>query len=185
MTLNPAQRAYIVRDHLLGPIIINLLLNAYIGWALFKDLAQVPVFGERSAASDLIVTSFALPVIVCLLTTPLVGLATRKGKAPALPNPLSAVPWLRWTPKRLWLRAAAFGACGLAVCAPPTIVGLSIYGSPTLDLMTFAWLKGVVCGLLAGLVSPAIALAAMADSAHAALRVASTATANATIENSP
>lgn len=163
--LTVGQRAYLVRDQMIGPFVINFLLNAGIGWAAFRHLRWVPVWGNPGAFVDLSVTMFILPVLVCLIATGLLRVLMRAGKLPAFEgvNPSAFPAWATWLPGPLLLRALGLGLL-VALLLAPIIAGLfALAGVDRIGLTAFAVLKGVLCGVVASLLSPPIALRAVTD----------------------
>lgn len=163
MSLSPNHRSYLIREHVIGAAVINFVLNALIGWAMFRPLGAVPVWGDPAAVPDLVATMFVLPLVVTTIVTLLVRLATRAGKAPALPQGLSAVPRLQRLPTRLWLRALAVAATTVVVVGIPLAALFYLTGAQALTLVNFALIKGGLCAVVAALLSPPIALRAIAE----------------------
>ena len=62
---------------------INFLLNGAIGWMLYRHLSHIPLYGRQSIAGDIVMTSLLLPVLVCLIATPLIRSEVRKARLPA------------------------------------------------------------------------------------------------------
>ena len=60
-----------------------MVINGAIGWAMFRGVATIPLWGASSIGGDTLGTSFFLPAITCLIVTPLVRGQVRKGAAPA------------------------------------------------------------------------------------------------------
>src|SRR5260370_7320498 len=85
----PAQRRYMLLDNGVGPFVINFLINAVIAWLLFRHATHVPLWGQSSIAGDTIATSFLLPLITCLIVTPI---APGRGRSALLPQLTSQVP---------------------------------------------------------------------------------------------
>lgn len=75
-------RKYLVGQGVIGAG-INFLLNGAIGWMLYRHLAHIPLYGRQSIAGDIVVTSLLLPMLVCLIATPLIRSEVRKARLPA------------------------------------------------------------------------------------------------------
>jgi hypothetical protein len=65
---------------------VNLVLNGAIGWVVCRSLDRIPVSGSPSVSGDLVGTAFLLPLLVCLIATPLVRAEVRGGRLNGL-NP--------------------------------------------------------------------------------------------------
>ena len=107
-------RKYLVGQGIIGAG-INFVLNGAIGWMLYRHLPRIPLYGEQSIAGDIVVTSFLLPMLACLIATPLIRSEVRKARLPA-------ASWLRPgsssnRPRSRQPAATRRGAWG-ALCAP-------------------------------------------------------------------
>ena len=166
--MSPAHRQYLV-GQTIGGGVINLLLNAAIGYFAYRGLPRIPFSGTPSISGDLMVTAFVLPLLVCLIVTPLVRADVRNGKvAPAGAGGLLA----RLLPRVLPLRATALGLVAAAIIAPVTIWLLQALGTRDMSLGHFVLLKAVFGALLAVLVTPVVARRALMDPVIAARRAA-------------
>ena len=161
MQLSAEQRRFLWIGQSLVPFAINLVLNGAIGWAMFRGMEQVPFWGQSSIGGDTLGTSFFLPAITCLIVTPLVRGQVRKGAAPAFRGALSG--WLRPFQRPLGLRACAIGAVCVPLAGGLAVVSLSVLGIEALGFAHFLGWKALYAGVLAALVTPLIALLALAD----------------------
>lgn len=167
MSLSQSHRDYLIREQVIGPALINFVINALIGWSIFHALDEIPIWGDPGVAGDLVVTLFALPLVVCLIATPLVRMAAKKGKVPSLPQGLQSQPWISRLPNHLFVRALFFATVTALIGGPLVLALLKMSGLESMSLTTFIWIKGGVSALAAALISPPIALRAIADSAPA------------------
>jgi hypothetical protein len=139
---------------------VNLVLNGAIGWAAFRSLARVPFSGSPSISGDLVGTAFLLPLLVCLIATPVVRAEIRRGKiAPA--EPLGYVS--RFLPRGLLLRGIALGLFAAVTIAPLTIWGLQALGIRGMGFWQFVGFKAAFAAALAALITPVVALRALMD----------------------
>jgi hypothetical protein len=161
MQLNPQQRRFLVLEHGVVGFVINVVINGAIGWAMFRSAETVPLWGQESIGGDTLGTSFFLPAITCLIVTPLVRGAVRKGAAPAFGGALAG--WLRPFQRRLPLRAAALGLVCVPLAGGLAIALLSVLGVEALGFGAFLGWKALYAGALAAFVQPTIALLALAD----------------------
>jgi|SRR5262245_473264 len=160
MQLSAAQRGYLFIGQMIVPAVINLVLNGLIAWAMFRGASEVPLFGQQSIVGDTLGTCFFLPAITCLIVTPIVRGHVRKGMA----ERLGALPaWLAPFQRGLVARALALGLAGVAVAGSFAVVALLVLGVQTLAFTPFVVAKAVFAGVLGALVTPLIALLALAD----------------------
>lgn len=168
MTLSKAQRLFLVTEQVVGPAIINFVLNALIVWLVFRPSESVPVWGDPGVAFDVSSTMFILPLITCLITTPLVRHAVRSGKVPPLSWGPSDHSVLRRLPSSVFLRALVLGLITTVLTAPLVLLILAASGLETVPLVSFAVVKGLFCAAVAMLVTPLAALYALAQSSRPA-----------------
>ena len=161
MQLSAEQRRFLWIGQSLVPFAINLVLNGAIGWAMFRGMEQVPFWGQSSIGGDTLGTSFFLPAITCLIVTPLVRGEVRKGAAAAFRGALAG--WLRRFQRPLVLRACAIGTVCIPFAGGLAVVLLSALGVDALGFAPFLGWKALYAGVLAALVTPPIALLALAD----------------------
>ena len=167
MALSVEHRKYLVRDQMVVPFFINFVLNAMLPWLAFRSQQTVSIWGNPGVVGDMVVTMFALPAMICLIATPLVRLMARAGKAPALPS-LADVPGLApRLPANLWLRALLLGAVVCLLASPMILGALQLSGWAEISVLNFALGKGAICGLLAALISPPLAIRALAEGTQA------------------
>ncbi len=161
MNLSAEQRRFLWIGQSLVPFAINVVLNGAIGWAMFRGAETIPFWGESSIGADTLGTSFFLPAITCLIVTPLVRGQVRKGAAPALTGALAG--WLRPFQRSLPVRAVAIGGVCVPLAGGLAIALLSALGVGALGFAPFLGWKALYAGVLAAVVTPAIALLALAD----------------------
>lgn len=160
MPLGAAQRRFLWIEQGAVPFAVNVVLNAAIGWAMFRGVAAVPLWGVSSIGGDTLGTSFFLPAITCLIVTPLVRGQARRGAAPVF-GPLAG--WLRPFQRPLPLRALALGLACIPLAGGAAVALLAVLGVGALDFAPFLAWKALYAGALAALVQPAVALLALAD----------------------
>jgi hypothetical protein len=157
--LTPEQRRFLLLDNGVGPFFANLLINGAIAWLLWRHAAYVPRWGQSSIAGDTIATSFLLPAITCLIVTPIARGRVRSGRLPAAAD----AGW-RWIPHNMWWRALLIGFVCLLVLAPLTISILTAIGVDRLTPWEFVYFKANFAAVEGGLVTPFLALWAIAES---------------------
>ncbi|GAM23690.1 hypothetical protein SAMD00019534_068650 [Acytostelium subglobosum LB1] len=168
--LTTAQWVYLLVAQGVVAGIVNFFVNLFITWIIYskESGALIDFSGQLTCIlSDIIVTSFLLPVIMCLIGSILVTLDLRKGK---LIKPIDR-RWLDsafvcWIPQGIYyrcilLRAVIFGMLGVLLFAPPTLIALFLAtrpgGGDMLIKWTFYIFKGSWCALFAFVVAPCIA----------------------------
>lgn len=155
-------RKYLVGQGVIGAG-INFVLNGAIGWMLYRHLAHIPLYGEQSVAGDIVVTSLLLPMLVCLIATPLIRNEVRKARLPA-------ASWRRPGSSRaahllgnLLLRAVVLGVLSALLVSPVTIWTLHTLGVDGLEFWTFVALKASFAAALAAVITPMVAAWALED----------------------
>lgn len=157
--MTQAHRKYLTSQAIVGAA-VNLVLNGAIGWAAFRSLDRIPFSGSPSIAGDLAATAFLLPLLVCLIVTPLVRADTRKGKvAPAERQGLLS----RSLPRSLVLRGMVLGLLAAVTMAPLTIGALQALGVREMGFWQFVSFKAVFGAALATIITPVVALRALMD----------------------
>jgi hypothetical protein len=175
--LTPAQRKWFLLEQIVLPTLFNLAFNAGLGWATFRAFTPVPLWAEPRIWTDLLKPTiggdvlgmlFFLPGLTCLIGTPLIKRAARLGKVERLRIAPEQHWLLRHMPRSLWVRSAVIGLACVIALGPVSLGVLSLLGLTTWPLGAAVWFKGVYAGLLAGVVTPPIALYALSlhDRAH-------------------
>jgi hypothetical protein len=139
---------------------VNFAINWAIAWAVFHGMASVPLQGDLSIANDTIGTTFFLPFLTTLFASPAVRGHVRRGRVPAWPWGDGA--WRR-VPRRLVVRGALFGVVCVVLVGIPTAHALGAAGVTAMDLRGFLAFKALFAAVLAVVVTPFIARAALAD----------------------
>jgi hypothetical protein len=150
---------------------VNLVLNA--GIALVSVIAadsvpvwSAPLVGGPSVVADTVGTLFTLPLITCLICTTSVWLELRSGRLAPLTGPGAVRSLLDRLPARRLRRGLAFGAGTTLVLGAPTIGVVMALPLDELSAPAFVVFKVAFAVGLGALVTPVIALRAMADEAH-------------------
>ena len=161
--MSPAQRRYLLLEQGVGAAGFNFLLNAAIAWLIFRGAEMVPLWGQQSIAGDTIGTSIILPFLTCLIATRLVRGHVRSGKVAPLGWSRDTQPWLGWLPRGTLARGLALGCAGLLVFAPPVLGALAALGVTQLGLGRFVVFKASFAAAEALVVTPLVALWAIAE----------------------
>jgi hypothetical protein len=167
--LPAAHRRWIVAKALVVTAAINVAVNAAIALLSVGGQETVPMWGmplaETSIFWNVVGTLFLLPLITCLLTTTAVRRDVRLGALTSLSRLRSAHPRLAMLPAARLRRAVTFGAIAVASLAPPLVLVLVAAGSPEFTKGQFVACQTAFAVALGAIVTPVIALYAMADSA--------------------
>lgn len=149
---------------------INAIVNAAIAWLGVRGQETVPLWGvplaETSIFWSLVGTLLLLPLITCVLTTTAVRRDVRLGSLASLSRLRSVHRWLAMLPPAPVRRGLAFGGIVVTALAPPLTLALVASGSPELSGERFIVCQTVFAVILGALVTPVIALCAMADPAE-------------------
>lgn len=167
--MSPAHKRFLLLEEGVGSVIVNLLINAVIAFLTFRGAATVPLWGQQSIAGDTIGTTFILPLLTCLIVTPLARRQVRAGRF----EPLTGTPFgLQWMPVRTLWRGAALGAISAVVVAPPALAALTWLGVTEQSFWGFVAFKAAFAAALGAVVTPLIALWAITGNAAALVPVA-------------
>ncbi|HUC38237.1 MAG TPA: hypothetical protein VMR97_14075 [Acidimicrobiales bacterium] len=168
----PAQnRRWLIVNAIAGTAVINFVVNAGLAWLGTLGLHKVPVWSipllqKSSTAVDTLGTFFLLPVTTCLLCTLAVRTEQRRRGLPAIDQMF--VGRAARLPRHPLRRGVVLGAATAVVLSP--LAGVALVVTHLGDVTTrgfilYAAVLGVALGLL---VTPLVALLAMADRREAA-----------------
>ena len=161
--MHAAHRRYLALEQGLGAVLINFVLNFGIAWAGFRSMSAIPMWGAQSIAGDTIGTSFFLPLLTCLIVTPLARREVTRGRLPAFEHGLGDYPLLASLPNTTWRRGLVLGVAATALIAPIVIFAFHSAGLDGIAPRPFMWIKATYAGVLAGIVTPLVAIGALAD----------------------
>lgn len=165
--LPAANRRWLITRALAATVAINVVVNAAIAWLSVAGQGSVSMWGvplvETSIFWNIVGTLFLLPLITCVLTTTAIRADIRSGSLPPLTGLRSAPNWLASLPFPRWRRGAVVGALAVIALAPPLVLVLVASGLGDLDEGQFVLCQTCFAVLLGVMVTPPIALCAMAD----------------------
>lgn len=149
----------------LGSVALNLPLNALAAWATFPPIDALPVFARGNCvAGDTVGTSFFLPLVTCLVLTPITRRLVRSGKIPPLQR--AELPGaIRSWPANFVGRGALVGlVCALTIAwlANGLLSGLGFEAMTRAQVTLY---KGIYTSLLGLIVTPLFGWRALADAA--------------------
>jgi hypothetical protein len=165
--LPAANRHWLLTRALAATVAINVVVNAAIAWLSAAGQGSVSVWGaplvETSIFWNVVGTLFLLPLITCVLTTTAIRADIRSGSLPPLAGFRSTHRRLASLPFPRWRRGAVVGALAVVVLAPPLVLALVAADLGDLSEGQFVLCQTVFAVLLGVIVTPPIALCAMAD----------------------
>lgn len=158
MNLTESQRKYLVHEQIIGAAVINGVINALLAWLTFRKHASVPMHGDPSILGDALGTALLLPLLLCLIATPLIRKAVRAGKVAPISLQSPRRTMLLWLPRTSFVRGLVLAVGALATCAPVMLGALTLFGVQGMSVTGFVVLKLFYAGIMAALVSPIVAL---------------------------
>jgi len=154
--MSSAHKRFLLLEQGVGSIIFNLVINGVIAYVMFRGLARVPLWGQSSIAGDTIGTTFFLPLFTSLIVTRVARAQVRAGR-------IAGAPFgLQWMPESPFWRGALVGIICVVVVSPPTIAALTALGVTEQSFWNFIIFKAVFAAALGAVVTPLIALWAIA-----------------------
>jgi hypothetical protein len=161
-------RRWLVVNAVLVSACVNLVVNAVIAWVSVMGADTVPLWsasplGGPSILTDTVATLFLLPLITCLLCTTSVWLELRSGRLDPLDGPGAVRSLLGPLPAGRLRRGLAFGAGSTLLLGPPSVGVILALPVDELSAPAFVIYKVVFAIGLGVLVTPVIAVRAMAD----------------------
>jgi hypothetical protein len=162
MALSPVHRRLLVVQAL-GGFVLNLPLNGAAAWLGFPPVARLPLWARANCvAFDTFGTSFFLPLVTCLVLTPLARRSLRSGALDPLPR--TSLPALvRFWPESMAGRGALVGLMSIVTVALPALALLGALGVESMNRGESTLYKALYTGLLGAIVTPLFGLRALAD----------------------
>jgi hypothetical protein len=161
--MSPSHRRFLLLEQGVGAGVVNFGLNALIAWAMFRSAESVPLWGQQSIMVDTIGTCVMLPLMTSLIVTRVAHGQMRRGKMSALGWSRTSHPVLAWLPAGTVKRGLVLGAVCALVLAPLAFLYLRVLQVEQLGLGEFILFKAGFAALAGVLVTPVIALWAIAE----------------------
>ncbi|PHR56980.1 MAG: hypothetical protein COA43_12745 [Robiginitomaculum sp.] len=142
--------------------IINFAFGAGFGWLAGKSLHAVPMHGVGGIVMDVIITCFAIGLLLTLISTAIVRKRIAKGEVDNIPESSLFFP-MKSLPKKTLPRAMLLAVLGVVVLAPIIIGGFLALGISEISSPNFIWVKGAYGALIAILCTPYALMPMMAE----------------------
>lgn len=153
-------------DQGLIPGCFNFVINGGIAWWLNREAVSMPLWGGQSVVVDTIATAFLLPLITCLIVTPIVAGRVRKGLLTPLPQAHLFNHHLPLPARSTFMRALVAGLVGVICAALPVVVVWEVFGPRSVSIDEFLWFKAGFAAILGAFITSLIAWWALIDASQ-------------------
>jgi hypothetical protein len=161
--MSPRQRFYLVGQNCIGAAFANAAINWGLGWALTRGVAQLPMWGMKSVAGDLIGTAFGVTFGTSLVMALQVRWDLARGRIAPIALPASLATFVARFPDGALKRGAGLGALSVPLFALPVVAGLVAFGVTALYRQPFLALKAGFSAVEGAIVTPFIVLATLSE----------------------
>jgi hypothetical protein len=161
--MNHNHYKYLIVEQVIKAFIINYIVNAAIGYAVFRGIGTLPMWGMKSIAGDTIIMTFLLTLIVSFIVTLTTHKKVESGHLESLSWRRSSNAILAKLPQNTFWRSLVLAFVFTIIFAPVVIGALAVLNINEMTHMTFVIFKGFLAGFLAILVAPLAALCALGD----------------------
>jgi hypothetical protein len=143
-----------------GAGVINVIINAPLGWLLVREGTRLGIWTVPGVAADLVATAFGVAFGTALVVPSQIRKQVAGGQllAPELPERWRSM-FASW-PRSTFIRAFNLGVWGVLLFAPLPLLALYLVDPPPFDRTSVTLLKGSFAFIEAALVTPVIAAAA-------------------------
>lgn len=155
---------FLVIEQGLIPGIFNFFINGGIAWWLNQHLEYMPLWGKTSIGVDTLATALLLPLITCLIVTPIIASKVKKGSLAPLALPM--LNEAKLPARSSFIRGLVAGTIGVVGFAIPVLVLWDLFGPQQLALHNFLWFKASFASVLGALISALIAWWALVDASR-------------------
>ena len=155
---------FLIIEQGLIPGTFNFFINGGIAWWLNQHLEFMPLWGDISIGVDTLATALLLPLITCLIVSPLIAKKIKKGSLAPL-----ALPMLndaRLPARSSFIRSLVAGSIGVVFFAVPVLILWDFLGPQQLALHDFLWFKAGFAAVLGALITALIAWWALIDASR-------------------
>lgn len=165
VAFQPAHRAYMIREHLIVPTVINIVINGGIVAALFRAEEVVPI--EGAAVFDFLPMAFLIAFMSCLIVTSVVARQVAKADIEALPAASLPASGIALRPR--WQRGLVLGSAAFVLLGLPAI-GLTLWVGPaSLPYWSLVATKAAFGGLVGAITGPIVGWWALVAASRTAL----------------
>jgi hypothetical protein len=155
---------FLIIEQGIVPGLFNFFINGGIAWWLNQHLDFMPLWGKTSIAVDTLATALLLPLITCVIVTPIIASKVNKGSLTPLELPL--VNDAKLPARSSFLRGLLAGAIGVFCFAIPVLALWNFFGPQQLELHDFIWFKAGFAAVLGTLITALIAWWALVDASR-------------------
>ena len=154
-SMSSARRRFLLIDQGLVVVLVTAAINAGLAWLMMRKSSRIPLFGGLdSVAADVVATSFFLPYLTCLISTPFARKQVANAGIPKL-GPTAGPGFLRrLADLRARSRGLRIGLVGVLVFAPLVIAGLWAAGFDAMTFAEFLTFKTLLSAAMAAVVGP-------------------------------
>lgn len=142
-------------------LVVNVVINAGVGWLLYREATAVPLTGEPSIAGDTIIGAFLIGVFTIRIVAPVTRRQVRAGRVVG-GGPATRARLPGWLERRPWLGAFLGGLVIAAVCGGGAVATLAFTGTEALATTPFLGFKVGFAGVIGAAVAVLVAAVAIA-----------------------
>jgi hypothetical protein len=161
--MNRNHYKFLIIEQIILAFIINYIINAAIGFVVYRGISSLPLWGMKSIVGDSIIMTFLLTIIVCYVVTLTTHSKVRGGHLEGLNWRRSSNAILSKLPQNNFLRSLVLAVIFTIIAMPVFIGALLMLNINEMTHLTFVIYKGFLAGLLAILVAPLAAILALGD----------------------
>lgn len=161
--MNRNHYKYLIIEQVILAFIINYIVNAAIGYAVFHGIGTLPMWGMKSIAGDTIIMTFLLSLIVSFVVTLTTHKKIRSGQLESLSWRRSSNAILAKLPQNTFWRSLVLAVVFTIIVAPVVIGALAVLNINEMPHLAFVIFKGFLAGFLAIIVAPLAAICALGD----------------------
>jgi hypothetical protein len=162
----PRERRYLLVTCCIGSGIVNAIINGGLGWGLTHTYPILPLWRIPGVVADIAGTAFGVTFGTCLGMVLQIRRDLKAGRVghvdASVLSPGVAALVARF-PAGILKRSVGLGALSVPIFALPVTLGLAVLGIASMNRVPFVTLKAGFAALQAAMVTPLIALAALAD----------------------
>jgi hypothetical protein len=161
--MNRSHYKFLIVEQVILAFIINYLVNAAIGYVVYRGISTLPLLGMKSIVGDSIIMIFLLTIIVVFVVTLSTHKKVKDGHLEGLSWRRSTNAVLAKLPQNTFWRSFVLAIVFTIIITPFVIGALLVLNITEMTHMTFVIYKGLLAGLLAIIVAPLSAVCALGD----------------------